>query len=441
MPLLGALPDGARLIAVLGDLPAADGVPVLGAESLLVPFQSVGDNVLLGSEAESGFFLRKATLERRAVDLLDRVGLVVAPATPVLELDPVDQRIVELARALGRHPDLIIVDDRASRLDPSEAVRWHSALSLAAEDSPVLVVVSRLADLRHSPRPVDAVAVVRGGVVIGTATPGDDARLTDLLVGDETAPAREDREFGPVVLELTGVSVSHPVHPGRLLIRDASLSVRAGEIVGLAGAQDLVLGIFGASSGGTVTGAIRVDGREADLSTVERAIASRVLFISEHPPTYDVGLIGGIPTSVSGEKLARLAKMGIIDPRREYTPRRSPSMLLDAIPTARSRPTTAGMNEVLAGWATNPPRVALITEPFAGLSRAERRERHELIENIAAAGAAVVLESAEATQLVGLSDRILLQSGARLASELRGDDATLRGLAAHRVRTDVPSDR
>jgi putative multiple sugar transport system ATP-binding protein len=445
MSLISALPDGARLIAVLGDLPVVDGVPVLGMESLLLPFQSVGDNVLLGSA--SGFFLHKQSRERRAMELLDRVGLAVPPTTPVFELDTVDQRIVELAGVLARTPELVLVDDRSSRFDAGEALRWHTALAHATEVAPVLIVVNTLADLRSSPRAVDCVAVVRAGEVVGTAAPADADRLMGLFLGDRpgaeenSAPTKPDRPranrpFGPVVLELNKVSVSHPVHRERMLVEDASLTVRAGEIVALADAQDLVLGVFGASSGGEVSGTVLLDGAPADLSTVERAIASRVLFISEHPPTYDIGLLGGIPTNVSGEKLARLARMGIIDRRREYIPRQAPSMLLDAISGARSRPSTAAMNDVLAGWAANPPRVAMITEPFSGLSQAERRERRALIERIAAAGAAVIIESTEPEQLVGLSDRLILQHGRRLTTELRGEDATIRGVAAFRIRTD-----
>ncbi|SFN37233.1 putative multiple sugar transport system ATP-binding protein [Mycetocola miduiensis] len=443
MPLSGALPDGARLIAVLGDPPAVDGVPVLGVESLLIPLQTVADNVLLG--ATSGFFLNKSSRERRAMELIDRVGLAVPPTTPVFELDAVDQRIVELAGILGRTPEVVLVDDRSSRFDAAEALRWHTALAHATEVAPVLVAVNTLADLRFSPRAVDCVAVLRAGDVVGTAGPADTDRLLGLLVGDGPAvtenadDAPENRPFGPVVLELRNISVSHPVHRERMLVEDASLAVRAGEIVGLADAQDLVLGVFGASSGGEVSGTILLDGAPADLSTVERAIASRVLFISEHPPTYDIGLLGGIPTSVSGEKLARLARMGVIDRRREYLPRQAPSMLIDALSGARSRPSTAAMNEVLAGWVANPPRVAMITEPFSGLSPAEQGKRRALIERIAAAGVAVILESTEPEQLVGLSDRLLLQHGRRLATELRGEDATLRGVAAFRTRTDFPT--
>ncbi|WP_411721586.1 hypothetical protein [Mycetocola sp.] len=435
MPLLGALTDGARLIAVLGDLPAADGVPVLGVESLLLPFQSVADNVLLGSEATGGFFLRKQNRELRAVELLDRVGLAVPPTTPVLELDAVDQRLVELAGALGRSPACILVDDRSSSFNDDEVRRWHTALARAGEVAPTLIAVNTLADLQLSPGAIDLVAVVRNGTVAGTAPPTDVDGLMALLVGDDATPPRESSPFGPVVLELDRVSVSHPVRRERLLVEDVSLTARAGEILGLAYAQDLVLGVFGASSGGEVSGTILLDGKPADLSTVERAIASRVLFISEHPPTYDIGLVGGIPTNVSGESLARLARIGVIDRRRAYWPRRAPSMLLDAI-ASRSRPSTAAMNEILAGWAKNPPRVAMITEPFSGLSPAEREERRELIERIAAAGAAVILEAAEPTQLVGVSDRLVLQRGRRLSAELSGQDATLRGLAAFRIRTE-----
>ncbi|MET0843238.1 MAG: hypothetical protein ABWY23_05280, partial [Mycetocola sp.] len=418
IPLSGALPDGARLIAVLGDPPAVDGVPVLGVDSLLIPFQTVADNVLLGST--SGFFLNKSNRERRAMELIDRVGLAVPPTTPVFELDAVDQRIVELAGVLGRSPEVVLVDDRSSRFDAAEALRWHTALAHATEVAPVLVAVNTLADLRFSPRAVDCVAVLRAGDVVGTASPTDVDRLMRLLVGESSGQARENRPFGPVVFELQNISVSHPVHRERILVEHASLAVRAGEIVGLADAQDLVLGVFGASSGGEVSGTILLDGAPADLSTVERAIASRVLFISEHPPTYDIGLLGGIPTSVSGEKLARLARMGVIDRRREYVPRQAPSMLIDALSGGRSRPSTAAMNEVLAGWASKPPRVAMITEPFSGLSPAEQGERRALIERIAAAGAAVILESTDPEQLVGLSDRLLLQHGRRLATELRG---------------------
>ena len=437
MPLLGAVPDGARLIAVLGGVPASDGVPVLGPESLIIPLQSVGYNVLLGAEGGSGFFPRKRDLDRRATELLGTVGLAVQPSTPILDLDMVDRRIVELARALARTPELIIVDDRSLAFSADESRRWYAALARAADVTPVVVAVQGIAELRRSPRPLDAVSVIRNGTVVGTTSPTDSARLMDLLVGDDERPARPARVFGPVVLELRDISVSHPVHRNRPVVEDASLSVRAGEIVGLAGAQDLVLGVFGSSSGGRVDGTVLLDGEPVDLSSVERAIAARVLFISEYPPAYDVGLIGGIPTSVSGESLARLAKMGIIDPRRDYVPRRAPSMLIDAIPGGRSRPSTKDMDDVLAGWAATPPRVALLTEPFSGLSPAESKARRDLIEAIAEAGAAVVLEAGDAAQLVGVCDRFVVQRGTRLAAELTGADATARGLAELSIRTDL----
>lgn len=435
MPLVGAVPEGARLIAVLGGLPATDGVPVIGAESLIIPRQTVGDNALLGAEAASGFFPRKRDLDRRATDLLDLVGLPVVPATPVLDLDVVDQRIVQLARSLSRTPEFVLIDDRAIGFSVEETRRWYAAVARAAQVVPMVVAVDALAGLDQ--QPLDAVIVVRGGDVVGTARPHESERLLELLVGQDDGPARPARVFGPVVLELRDVAVSHPIHRDRPVVEGASLVVRAGEIVGLAGAESLVLGIFGASSGGRVTGSILLDGDPADLSTVDRAIASRVLFISEHPPMYDVGLIGGIPTSVSGEKLARLARMGLIDSHKEYVPRRAPSMLLEVIPGATSRPSTSAMNDVLAGWAANPPRVALLTEPLSGLSPDDAATRRDLIERVAAAGAAVVLEAAEAAQLVGLCDRFVVQRGTRLADELAGEDATLRGLAAHSIRFDV----
>lgn len=435
MPLVGAVPDSARLVAVLGGLPVTGGVPVIGAESLIIPRLTVGDNALLGAEAASGFFPRKRDLERRATDLLDLVGLAIPPTTPVVELDVVDQRIVELARSLSRTPEFVLIDDRWIGFSVEQSRRWYAAVARAAHVVPMIVAVDGLAGLEQLP--LDSVVVVRGDEVVGTARPDESDRLLELLVGNDDSPARPARVWGPVVLELRDVAVSHPIHHSRPVIEGASLTVRAGEIVGLAGAESLVLGIFGASSGGRVSGSILLDGEPADLSTVDRAIASRVLFISEHPPMYDVGLIGGIPTSVSGDKLARLARMGLIDSRKEYVPRRAPSMLLEAIPGARSRPSTSGMNDVLAGWAANPPRVALITEPFSGLSPSDRETRRDLIERIAAAGAAVVLESAEAAQLIGLCDRLLVQRGTRLAAELAGEDATLRGLAALNVRFDV----
>ncbi len=434
MPLLGAVPDGARLIAALGGLPSADGVPLIGPESQIIGSQSVGDNVLLGAERASGFFPRKKDLARRATELLDRVGLDVSPSSPILAIDAVDRRVVELGRALSRAPDAILIDDRSLAFSAAESQRWYRAVGRVAQSIPVVVAVRALSDLNPCPIPIDAVSIVRNGTVVGTALPTDTATLMGLLLAGNDSTALTDRKRGPVVLDARDVSVSHPLHHNRLVVEGASLSVRAGEIVGVAGAQDLILGIFGASSGGRVSGTVLVDGEPADLSTVDRAIAARVLFISEHPPAYDVGLIGGIPTSVSGESLARLARMGIIDSHREYVPRRAPSILLDAIPGARSRPSTTDMNEVLAGWSHTPPRVALLTEPFSGLSPAERDTRRALIDAIAAAGAAVVVQSAEASLLAGVCDRIIVQRGTRLAAELTGTDATVSGLAALSIR-------
>ncbi|GGF03599.1 sugar ABC transporter ATP-binding protein [Mycetocola zhadangensis] len=435
MPLGGDMPDGARLIAVLGGLPERAGAPAVGVESLILPFQSVGDNVLLGTESSGGFFLRKATLDRRAAELLARVGLSLAPSSAAIDLDPVERRAVELARALARSPEHVLIDDRQSRFTVDEHRRWLEVLAHAARTTRVFVAVDSLPDLHFGVRAFDLVAVVRNGDLVDWAEPDGAAQLAKSLVGNAASAERPVRVLGPIVLELQNVTVCDPVHRERVRVENASLTVRAGEIIGLGGAQDLALGIFGASTGGAVTGTMFVDGNPVDLSTVERAIAARVLFISEHPPTYDVGIIGGVPTSVSGTSLARLARLGIIDRRREYVPRRAPSMLLEVIPGAPSRPSTSDMNEVLAGWAAQPPRVAILTEPFSGLSPTEVTERRTLIEGLADVGIAVLLEAADAMQLIDLSDRILLQAGTRISTELRGGNVSALGLAAYRLRT------
>ncbi|PFG29138.1 hypothetical protein [Paramicrobacterium agarici] len=415
--------------AVLGGIPEAlEGHRIApgGAPS---PHQSVAENVMLGIEPTRLGFIRRRELESRAAEHLAAVGWTDDVRSPLSDYSVVDCRRVQLARAVAvarlRGEPAVLIDDTGEELSESETVRWQHAVSLAAERIPIVIALTTLDELN---RGVESVLVNHEGRVSGPFDPTDAVAIASALGIAAAQPAAPARVPGDVLLEVRQLHVMHPVQRDRVMFDDVSFTARAGAVIGISGAHahELLASLSGRGYGEITAGGVFASG--ADISGLTRdACAERgVVFTTEHPLTYEVGFVGGVPSRVSAERLRTLARTGMIDAAREYRPVTTAS-LLQAVGVGRP-PSRDQFDGMLDALVTGPARIVLIAEPLLGLGPDERAERITMIDRLASAGKAVVV-SGDAVDVAAIADEALLVVHGRIRAALTGSDVTSAGIA------------
>lgn len=411
----------------------AAGIALIHQELALVPALSVCENVLLGSEIRSGPLVDWEASHVFARMALDRVGLDVPTAALVRDLGVGQQQLVEIAKALSRQARILVLDEPTAALSDTEASRLLGILRSLREGGTGIVYVShRLAEVLAL---ADRVTVLRDGKVAwsGRRAGLDEEALIRRMVGRELKdvfPARQGPP-GDVVLSLRGFS-ARDEETGRE-VRDVSLDLRKGEIVGLgglvgAGRTELAMAIAGAW-GRRTRGEVLLDGHPLDVRSPCEALARGIALAPEDRKRQSLVLSLDVKRNVSLATLARLSRFGVVDGDEEV--RRAEAAVRDlGIRTPSVEQPTgslSGGNQqkvVLAKLREVRPRVLLLDEPTRGVDVGAKAEIYALVSRMAEEGTAVLLVSSELPELLGMADRIAVMHDWRLAGTLSRAEAT-----------------
>jgi ribose transport system ATP-binding protein len=399
------------------------GIATIYQELDLVDWLSVGENIYLGHElARAGFSQRSAT-QRRARELLSRLGHAeISPSREVGTLSAAGKQTVSIARALSRDARLIVMDEPSAVLDGEEVENLFKIVAdLAASGVAVVYISHRLEEIR---RIGDRITVLKDGRSVAS---GLDARgtptaeLIRLMTGrsiEYVFPPRVHK--GPSTDATPLLSVSELSRRGEFA--NVNFQVRPGEIVGLAGLvgagrSEIIETVFGARRADH--GRIEVAGRALRNGSVRDAVAAGVGLCPEERKSQGLLLDQAIYQNISLVSLRRFAGAGFT----HATPERSAAMKVAATvhlhPTDPDRPvrTLSGGNQqkvLLARWLLHQCRVLLLDEPTRGVDVGARTEIYGLIRQLADSGVAVVVVSSEVEEVLGLADRILVVAGGRV---------------------------
>lgn len=228
------------------------------------------------------------------------------------------------------------------------------------------------------------------------------------------------------------------MNTGRKVVDDVSFTVKAGEIVGLAGLMgagrtELAMSLFGRSYGIKISGSVFKNGHQIKMRTVQEAIAHGFAYATEGRKHYGLNLIGDITVNVSAVALAKLARFGVIDRNREYqvADNYRKQMNIKAPSVSSITGKLSGGNQqkvVLSKWMYSDPDILILDEPTRGIDVGAKYEIYGIINDLAAQGKAVIVVSSELPELLGLSDRILAISEGRLTGEVTRAEASQEGL-------------
>jgi rhamnose transport system ATP-binding protein len=411
------------------------GIAAIYQQPALFPELTVAENIALGLE-RAGLWrtVDWNRRRRRAAELLAQVGAKIDPDASAGELSMPQQQLVEIARAVGAEAKALIMDEPTASLSEDETQNLYRVINdLRARGAGIIYISHRLEELTAI---ADRVTVMRDGCTIATRpmTVVSRQELIHLMVGRELSAVFPKRkvELGDAVLELRnlGCAISG--------IRDVNLTVRAGEIVGLAGLvgagrTELAGTIFGLTPADA--GEILLRGERITIDSPARAIEQGIAYVPEDRRRHGVILDLPISANITLATLDRLSRFGALDFRREvevaadYTKRFSIKTPAIFAPTA----TLSGGNQqkvALSRWMATKPSLLILDEPTQGIDVGAKSEIHGLMGDLAAGGMAILMISSELPEVLGMSDRIAVMRGGTIVEILDRAEATQQDVLA-----------
>jgi ribose transport system ATP-binding protein len=399
----------------------AAGIAVIHQEFSLVPGLTAVENIFLGQEQSRGGFVPRAEERRRAVDLFRRLGATIDLDRPCGRLATAQQQLVEIARALAFEARIIVMDEPTTALTTAEVERLFGIVrELKARGIAVVSISHRLDEIFAL---ADRVTVLRDGQSVGTRPLAGLGRseLIALMVGRDLADEYPRRTAPSGATRLTVAGLTR----GRA-VRDVSFSVRAGEIVALAGlvgsgrTETLRL-LFGADA--RDAGTIVLDGHALDIRSPRDAVAAGIGLLTEDRKHQGLVLARSIRENFSLPNFRSFARLGWIDGGRERAAfdRHRAALGIKAPHADQAARNLSGGNQqkvVLARWLERNCEVLLFDEPTRGIDVGARHEIYLLMNDLAARGKAIVMVSSDLPEVLGLADRILVMHDGRITGEL-----------------------
>ena len=418
------------------------GIVIIHQELALIPELSIAENIFLGNETATRGVINWDAANSRAIDLMARVGLRENPLTPVKNLGIGKQQLVEIAKALSKEVELLILDEPTAALNDDDSNHLLDLLKGLQGKGITSIMISH--KLNEIARIADVITILRDGRTIETldVTAGDvdEDRIIRGMVGRSLEHRFPDHtpQIGDVLLEVSDWTVMHPQDHHRVVIDKADLSVRRGEIVGIAGLMgagrtELARSIFGRSYGSRHSGSMRLDGRELRLKTVHDAIRAGIAYVSEDRKGLGLNLLDDVKTSISSAGLDKLRKGLTVDDREEVVVaeryRRSFGIKATSV-TDGVRKLSGGNQQkvVLSKWLYTEPQLLILDEPTRGIDVGAKFEIYGIIQTLAREGKGVLVISSELPELLGLCDRIYTLAEGVITHEFAKSDATQESL-------------
>ena len=405
------------------------GIAAIYQQPSLFPHLTVSENIALALETGSSW--RKVNWKeryRRAKELLGRIGASIDPGRVVSTLSMPEQQLVEIAKAIGAEAKILIMDEPTSSLTDREVESLFTVIDLLRGHGVGIIYIShRLEEITSI---ADRITVLRDGESIATRRRDevDRLQLIRMIVGRELAAVfpKRDVPLGDVALEL------HRVGNRTRGLRDISISVRTGEILGVAGLvgagrTELAETIFGLTPADS--GEILLRGARAQISSPSDAIQLGIGYVPEDRRQHGVILNMPITVNTTLATLKTICRRGLIDRIKErhvaegYVRRlsiKTPSVYADL-------QALSGGNQqkvALARWLAIQPSVLILDEPTQGVDIGSKSEIHRLMVELAERGVAIVMISSELSEILGMSDRIAVMHGGTVAGVLSRQEAS-----------------
>ncbi|GAA4710531.1 xylose ABC transporter ATP-binding protein [Brevibacillus fulvus] len=415
------------------------GIAIIYQELALVPEMTVAENLFLSHD-----YMRKPVIDwdllyAEAMRWMNRIGLHVDPQTKVKQLSVGQQQLIEIAKALTRNLQILILDEPTAALTEHEvAILMRILKELKATGVTCIYISHKLGEVMEL---ADTVTVLRDGQSIGSTPIAEltQERIITQMVGRQLSELfpYEPRDIGDNILEVENYSFT--ADSGKKLIEQVSFQVRKGEILGIAGLMgsgrtELFTSLFGALPG-KKQGIVRIEGKVSQIRNPSDAIRAGLAYVSEDRKRYGLVLGMDIIQNTTLAALKKLMKGPILDQATEVarTMEIMERMRLKSASLQTKVGQLSGGNQqkvVLGKWIINQPKILILDEPTRGIDVGAKYEIYKTMNELAKEGVAIIMISSELPEVLGMSDRILVMAEGTIKGEFRRQDATQENIMA-----------
>ncbi len=415
--------DGAaRAFRSVGEA-LSHGVALIHQELNLAETLDVGANIFLGREPRRFGLIDERKIRSEARRYLDQVGLSIDPTTPLNALPIGQQQLVEIAKALSVNARVLIMDEPTSSLSGHEAQSLLKLIdTLRSRGVGIVYISHRLAEVEAI---ADRVEVLRDGENAGALQKGEicHAKMVSLMVGRELSQFYPHQTLAPgaAILDVQELrTATHPKHRN-------SLTVHAGEIVGIAGLvgagrTELLEAIFGVNP--PVGGTVLVQGFPLNTRSPQAVIKAGVALVPEDRKHSGLVLEMSVRENISLATLARDQRLGFLNREREQSLCQEMTSAMNIKTPSADQPVQflSGGNQqkvVIGKWLAAAPRVLLLDEPTRGIDIGAKQEIYRLMDELASRGVGILFVSSELEEIIGMADRALVMHEGRIRGELK----------------------
>ena len=414
------------------------GIIIIHQELALVPLLSIAENMFLGNETSRFGIIDWDRAFARTRELLALVGLDENPETLITNLGIGKQQLIEIAKALAKKVKLLILDEPTASLNESDSQKLLNLLLEFKRQGMSSIIISH--KLNEISRVADSITIIRDGTSVETLDCHREEISEDRIIKGMVGRDMESRyphrlpKIGEPLLQVKNWTAHHHVHAGRAVCRNINLTVRRGEVVGIAGLMgsgrtELAMSIFGRSYGQNISGEVMLNGRPVDVSTIGKAIEAGIAYVTEDRKQLGLVLEENITKNTTLANLPAVSKATVIDSDREYRVANDYRSKLNirSYGVEQQAVNLSGGNQqkvVLSKWLFTKPEVLILDEPTRGIDVGAKYEIYSIINGLADEGRGVLMISSEMPELLGMCDRIYVMNEGRFVGEFPGSEAT-----------------
>jgi putative multiple sugar transport system ATP-binding protein len=374
----------------------------------------------------------------QAQAVLEKVGLHESPNTLIAHIGVGKQQLVEIAKALTKEVQLLILDEPTASLNESDsAALLELLLQFKAQGISSILISHKLNEVS---KVADSITILRDGTTVQTLDCHQDQitedRIIRGMVGRDLTHRYPPRtpQIGEVFFEVRDWNAYHPLHEDRKVVDNVNLVVHRGEVVGISGLMgsgrtELAMSVFGRAYGRRISGKVMKDAKEIDVSTINKAIANGIAYATEDRKNYGLVLIKEVRENITLANLEGVSNGFVIDEPKEIrvTTDYREKLNIKCSSIMQKVVNLSGGNQqkvVLSKWLFADPDILILDEPTRGIDVGAKYEIYTIINQLVSEGKGIILISSELPEVLGMSDRIYVMNEGAIVGEMLASEAT-----------------
>ncbi len=414
------------------------GIAIIYQELALIPEMTVYENIFLGHEVEKSGIINWHNTKLEAEKMLKKVKLNVHPASKIIDLGVGVQQLIEIAKALSKEVQLLILDEPTAALNEDDSENLLELLIDLKQQGITSIMISH--KLKEVISIADTVTVLRDGKTICSlsADKGEinEKDIIKYMVGREINdifPKRKEKHIGDVQLEVMDWS-AFDKKLGRYVVKNADFNVKKGEIVGIAGLMgagrtEFALSIFGNSKNYVLSGQMTIKNKRVHFTQPKQAINNGIAYVSEDRKGNGLILIQDVKENITIANLKDISNTYIINKNDEIKVandyKQSLNIKTPSIAQKVSHLSGGNQQKVALGkWLFAKPNILILDEPTRGIDVGAKYEIYTLMNELVSNGLCVIMISSELPEILGMSDRIYVMAEGRLTGEISIEEAS-----------------